>query len=161
MPATGVSNDHAAHISKFIFDHFPSDIKRFHDSITFKSISTLARTFQNLTFTPGKKPDGLDDHLHHAKVALIVLDEFRDLSQGDLLYCNTKARKVTTKPPGPGLSEPSVDVQRSTKCFEALGLRIPKTPRAAEETIRKILETQRRVLRVRSSPLPASVSQWY
>ena len=161
MTATAVSNAHAAHISKFIFNHFPSNIKRFHDSIAFKSISTLAHTFQNITFPPGEKPDGLDDHLHHAKVALIVLDELRDLPQGDLPYCNTKARKVTAQRPGPGSSEPSVDVQRSIKCFEALGLRIPKTPRAAEETIQKILETQRRVLKVRSLLLPAPVSQKY
>jgi hypothetical protein len=127
--------------------------------MAFKSILTFSRTFENLTFIPGEKPDGLDDHLHHAKVALIVLDKLRDLPQGDFLYCNTKARKVAAQRPDPRLPEPSVDFQRIIECFEALGLRIPKTPRAAEETIRKILETQRRVLRVCSSPLPVSDSQ--
>lgn len=128
-------------------------MKRFYDSIAFKSISTLARTFQNLSFTSCKKPDGLDDHLHHAKVALTALDELRNLPRGDLPYWMTAQR------PGPGFSDPSVGVQRSSKCFEALGLRFPRTPQAAEETARNILESQRKVLRVRSSPLLAYVSQ--
>jgi hypothetical protein len=130
MPAIGVSDDNATRISNFIFEHFPSDIKRFYHSIAFRAISTLAHTFQDLSFISCGRPDGLDDHLRHAKLASTALDELSKLRKGD--------------------------ADRHIESFDALGLQFPKTRQAAVETVQKILEIERRVLRV-SSTLPSMI----
>jgi len=56
-----------------------------------------------------------------------------------------------------GAGEKALDgVEAGIERLEALGLRFPKTRLAAKETVQKILETQRTILRVRSGPLSVS-----
>ncbi len=152
--ATAVSNAHANLISKFILDHFPSNVEQFYDSIAYKAILTLTQTLQGLSFSSCTKPNGLDDHLRHTKVALTALGELHKQLHGGVLDSNTKPSKMNTRRSRP--SQPSADVEAGIERLEALGLRFPKTRLAAKETVQKILETQRTILRVRSGPLSVS-----
>jgi len=149
MLSTAVSDTHATRISTFLLNQLPTNIEAYFDSITHHVISRLSRTFQNLHFSTGKKPDGLDDHLIHEKTALAALNELRQLLQDKDF--NKRDIVTKTKKRSPQLSKPSessADLEGVIQRFETLGLRFPKTRLSAEETIQKIVETQRRILKV-------------
>lgn len=149
MLATAVSDTHATRISTFLLNKFPTNIEAYFDSITYHVILRLSHTFQNLHFSTRKKPDGLDDHLEHEKTAHAAFNELRQLLQGKDF--NKRDIVTKTKKRSPQLSKPSgssADLEGVIKRFETLGLRFPKTRASAEEMIQKIMETQRRILKV-------------
>ena len=79
--ATAVNDAHAIRISTFLLKNIPSDIEGFYDSIGYHVISRMSHTLESLPFATGGKPDGLDDHLQHGKIALAALNELRKLLQ--------------------------------------------------------------------------------
>lgn len=157
MLTTAVCDAHATRITTSILNKFPSRIEEFYDSVGYQVISRLSYTLDNLPFATGGKPDGLDDHLQHGKMALATLKELRELLQGKVL----NKRPIVTKKDkrSPQLyrqSEPSANMEGAIQCFEALGLRFPRTRLSAEETTQKIIDTQRNVLKVRLPLLSTS-----
>jgi hypothetical protein len=148
MLVTAISDTHATRISTFLLNKLPTNIEAFYESITYHVILRLSHTFQNLPFTSDKKPAGLDDHLKHEEMALAALNELRKLLQDDFykrdIVTNTKKKRPQLSRP----SELSADLEGVIQRFESLGLRFPKTRLSAEETIQKIMETQRRILKV-------------
>lgn len=150
MLITAISDTHASRISMFLLNKLPTNlnIEAFYESITYRVILRLSHTFRNLPFTSGEKPDGLDDNLKHEEMALTALNELRKLLQDEDFYkrdvvTKTKKRRQLTRP-----TELSADLEGVIQRFETLGLRFPKTRPSAEETIEKIMETQRRILKV-------------
>ena len=148
MFVTAISDTYATRISTFLLNKLPTNIEAFYESITYHVILRLSHTFQNLPFTSGEKPDGLDGHLKHEEMALVALNELRKLFQDDFYKRDivTKTKKRRPQPSKP--SELSTDLEGVVQRFESLGLQFPKTRRSAEETTQKIMETQRRILKV-------------
>jgi hypothetical protein len=148
MLIIAISDTHATRISTFLLNKLSTSIEEFYESITYHVILRLSHTLQNLPFTSGGKPDGLDGHLKHEEMALAALNELRKLLQGDFykrdIVTKTKKRRPQLSRP----SELSADLEGVIQRFESLGLRFPKTRLSAEETIQKIMETQRRILKV-------------
>jgi hypothetical protein len=148
MLVTAISDTHATRISTFLLNKLPTNVEAFYESIPYHVILRLSHTFQNLPFTSREKPDGLDGHLKHEEMALAALNELRKLLR-DEFYKRDIVTK--TKKRRPQLSKPSelpADLEGVVQRFESLGLRFPKTRLSAEETIQKIMETQRRILKV-------------
>jgi hypothetical protein len=149
MLVTAISDAHATRISTFLLNKLPTSIEAFYESIIYHVILRLSHTFRHLPFTSGKKPDGLDDNIKHQEIALAALNELRKLLQDeefykrDIVTKTNKRRPQLTRP-----SELSADMEGVIQRFETLGHRFPKTRLSAEETIQKIMETQRRILKV-------------
>ena len=70
MLATDISDHHATRISAYLLNKLPLNIERFYESIGFRVTARLSHTLQNIPFSPGERPDGLEDHLKHEKMAL-------------------------------------------------------------------------------------------
>jgi hypothetical protein len=148
-----VSDAHAALISTFLLGKFPSDIERYYDSVGHNVISRLSHTLENLPFAAGRKPDGLDDHLRHGKMALAALNELRELLQGDHFFrkdtvAKTNKRTLPRTPQMSGQSKPSSNLEGVIQSFETLGHQFPRTRHSAEETTQKIIDSQRKFLKV-------------
>jgi hypothetical protein len=137
-----ISETHATRISVFLLKKFPTNIEAFYECITYHVISRLSHTFRNLPFTSAEKPAGLDEHFKHETMALTALDELRKLLQDKNFYQRDFVTKTNKRSPH------SADLQGVIQRFETLGLRFPKTRHSAEETVQKIMETQRRILKV-------------
>ena len=149
MLATDISDHHATRISAYLLNKLPLNIERFYESIGFRVTARLSHTLQNIPFSPGERPDGLEDHLKHEKMALASLDELRKLLQDEDLfkrdvYTKTKKRSQQLSKS----SEHSAGLEGVMQRFEALGLRVPRTRCSAEEMIQKIIGTERRILKV-------------
>jgi len=148
MLVTAISDTHATRISTFLLNKLPTNIEAFYESLTYHVILRLCHTFRNLPFASGKKPDGLDDHLKHEETALAALNELRRLLQDDIYKRDMVTKTNKRRPQLSRPSELSADLEGVIQRFESLGLRFPKTRLSAEETIQKIMETQRRILKV-------------
>jgi hypothetical protein len=135
-------------------DNFPSDIERYFDSVGYHVVSRLSHTLENLPFATVRKPDGLDDHLRHGKMAVAALNELRKLLQGDDfvrkdIVAKTNKRTPPRTPQISSKSKPSESANlEGIKRFEALGHQFPRTRHSAEETTQKIIDAQRKSLKV-------------
>jgi hypothetical protein len=142
MLVTAISDTHATRISVFLLKKLPTNIEAFYECITYHVMLRLSHTFRDLPFTSGETPAGLDEHLKRGEMAIAALDELRKLLQVKDFY-----KRDATKTNKRG-SQVSRDLEGVIQRFEALGHRFPKTRHSAEETIQKIMETQRRILKV-------------
>jgi hypothetical protein len=151
MLATEVSGAHATHILTFLLNGFPSKIGDFYVSIGYRVISRLSCTLESLPFATAGKPDGLDDHLQHWKMALAALNELRLLLQGeDVPRKDVVSKKKSNKraPQLSNASQPSANLEGAVQRFKAMGLQFPRTRLSADEMTQKIIDAQRKVLKV-------------
>lgn len=147
--AAAVCDAYATRISTFILNKFPSNIEGFYGSVGYRVITRLSHTLESLPFAAGAKPDGLDDHLQHGKLALAALSELRALLQSEVFDKQSIVMKKNRRSPRlTRQSGPSANMEGDIQCFEALGLRFPRTRLSAEETAQKMIATQRNVLKV-------------
>lgn len=149
--ATEVSGTHATRILTFLLNGFPSKIGDFYVSIGYQVISRLSCTLESLPFATGGKPDGLDDHLQHWKMALAALKELRSLLQGEDVPRKDIISKKKANKRAPELSkasQPSASVEGAVWRFRDMGLQFPRTHLSAVELTQKIIDAQRNVLKV-------------
>jgi hypothetical protein len=148
MLITAIGGTHATRISTFLLNEIPTGIEEFYESTTYQVILRLSHTLQSLPFTSDGKPDGLDGHLKHEEMALAALNDLHKLLQGNFFKGDIVTKTKKRRPQQSRPSELSTDLEDVVQRFKSLGLRFPKTRVSADETIQKIMETQRRTLEV-------------